>query len=400
MPNNIEESKKVLSVTIDENHMADIIINFLGKKEKLQYEIEKIFHLRLNDIEQFHYLLEEKINKEQYINIQLFTVSFLFDDNTTRIINTIESLNSYHETRDVTPISANLSWNIILQFPNSDTIESQKIDLNFSINPKGNIGEIFLNIEHTNQAWGIEVLNLLKNKILSIIKPEESNLKYARIIKRNINFNVFFNYILIIALTSTIVFFPLSLVTEKNNNKYSKNGISAEYILYKEYKSSKISKDKLNEYMFIISNLDREEQEEALKKYFKKSKLREYLIDSLDKEKTLIGILNKFIGNEILLTADSTEKNRDLESLTEKPRRKILLTIISAILIFIFSYYYLIKYISFHSGKSFILTTNKINYIFEKYNIKKNKREFYSIKLIIFTIISGLLVNYLFQIFF
>lgn len=61
-----------LLIGIDKNHLADLILNFLGKKEVLSYEAKKTFILRLNDIEQFYYLLESKIAKEQYNSLGFF----------------------------------------------------------------------------------------------------------------------------------------------------------------------------------------------------------------------------------------------------------------------------------------------------------------------------------------
>lgn len=50
-------------LSLPEDKFADIIINFLGKKEKIRYRKSTYFIVELQDITQFYYLLDEKIKK-------------------------------------------------------------------------------------------------------------------------------------------------------------------------------------------------------------------------------------------------------------------------------------------------------------------------------------------------
>ena len=46
--------KKEISILLAQEAFVDMILNFLGTKEKLKYATESDFIIRLNDMEQFH----------------------------------------------------------------------------------------------------------------------------------------------------------------------------------------------------------------------------------------------------------------------------------------------------------------------------------------------------------
>jgi hypothetical protein len=144
---NYPESDKnsELSVILSEQKFADMILNFLGKKEKLTYRLkETSFLMRQNDIEQFHYLLDAKISKEHHVHISHFSVNISYNDGSSREISGIDALNKFLETRDVTPSDVTMSWNIIIKYPKSETIENQRIQLSFIRNGTNDDGEILL----------------------------------------------------------------------------------------------------------------------------------------------------------------------------------------------------------------------------------------------------------------
>ena len=168
---NGKNNDKELSILLAQQTFVDMVLNFLGTKEKLNYRTDNDFILRLNDIEQFHYLLEAKIAKEQTVHINHFSVAISYHDGTSREINDIRALNGFIETRDVLPRSVTLTWNVVVDFPTSTSVENQTIELTFSTNRKAEkLGEVILTINHTNQAWGKDtkkqsaILNLVKNR--------------------------------------------------------------------------------------------------------------------------------------------------------------------------------------------------------------------------------------------
>lgn len=365
--NNIVNSNDLLSIDLKKDQMADIIINFLGKKEKLKYLGAKYFTLRLNDIEQFYYLIEEKIKKEQYVNIQLFTVSFLFNDNTTRTINTIRSLNKYTETRDVIPITVTLTWHVILQFPEVNTVETQKIELTF--NTLSYAEGIFLNIEHTNQSWDIEILNLIKDKILSVSSSAPKNVKRMKYIKDDVFDCDNGSRMLLLITVLTISIVMMFSIFESTSLKINYNSKE----IFEEYKNKKISRNDFSDYIYIMNNFDKKMQLVMIEKHMNKSHLQS-------------SVLNK-------ITNIIKEKEIKKKSLY----KNMTITVGSLTLSIFLLYFYMIRYIEYYSIKSYILTTNRSTLTYEKDLKIKNKVEFYSINLIIFTLITGVIVNFIYS---
>ncbi|WP_295435209.1 hypothetical protein [uncultured Thiodictyon sp.] len=153
------------SLALPRDVLADIIVNFLGQRERLSFSKETFFILDLNDLRQFYLLLDAKISKEVNTRLEFFQAAINYDDDTSRTLTSFESLEKFHETRNVVPTGVTLTWHLVFRFPDAPTIETQKINLSFLI-AKGFIdGRVQLSIEHSNPVWGIEVLNLLSNQI-------------------------------------------------------------------------------------------------------------------------------------------------------------------------------------------------------------------------------------------
>ncbi len=206
---------------INKQAFADLILNFLGKKEKLTYNKNSDFLIRLNDIEQFHYLLTAKIEKEQYVFIDHFSVTFEYNDRTSRTINGIESLNKFIETRDVIPYSVSMSWNIILKYPNSETLANQQIECSFVRDVEKNESNVLVLIKHTNQAWSIEVLNLFKDKIGELLTLPDKKMFFFKKAATLFNKDSFTSFLSIIILFF-LGFSFYNISTFANNKNQSK----------------------------------------------------------------------------------------------------------------------------------------------------------------------------------
>ena len=358
--NIMKDDNNQLALTIKENDLANIILNFLGKKETLIYEQEDInFKLYRNDIEQFYYLLNTKIEKESYSNITHFSVTFFYNDNTKREINEIETLNSFLETRDVIPKKIILSWNIILNFPNTQRIENQEVRVEFNILEKTN--SILISIKHTNPVWGTEVLNLFKEHSKSLIDKESQVLVFSKQVIQLFRLENILSTIL-------LLFLPimLSILYNENNIPFNKKQTEIISILIDSEEKHSIS----NLETILISDI-----------ITKKDTNKE--IVSVIKDKKTRAILNLYI-------LEKENKLRD--------KRMMTFIVISTIAGFILIIYLLLKQnIKYFSEKSFILTTARSEKSYDLYKKSKNKMEYYSFSFIFFSVIIGLLVNALYQ---
>lgn len=358
------EEGKELSVILSQESFADMILNFLGKKEKLNYKVSNSYFLmRLNDIEQFYYLLNEKISKEGNKSIDHFLITIYYNDGSSREISGINSLNKFIETRDVIPRSIVLTWNILIKYPKSVNIENQIINITFSTDNDNENGEnILLSIYHTNTSWGIEVLNLFKDKIAELTKKQTKQYTIAKAIK---SFFEPFGYIMAII----CILFGFMMYSMSNAVKVLGNGGETYYKIVQFYvKNPKTTEKDIA--LFIATNLKSE--------YIKK-----VISDKTINNQELVSILSN--------VADDKEKT---ERVQYKDFLKLLATVASVLIII---YFYSIKSTEYYKGKSFILINNRSESEYKEYISSKDKKEFYSITALCVTITCSVIAAFLYD---
>jgi len=352
------QKKKELSLDLDNNLFAELILNFLGKKEKLSYKADISYILRLNDIEQFYYLVNAKIEKEQTVHIEHFLVNFTYSDGTTREISGIESLNGFHEIRDVECTDITLTWNILIKYPNADTIENQTIELSFIINEKNeHEGRVVLSINHTNQSWAIEILNLLKTKIVEVTEKHPKTLRTSMKI---IDFFTLDDFIRVV--------FPLFML------------ISTSVALLM------LPTNKGSEYYYdVVESINTKSQ---------------------NTKETMVALLSvrNMNSNDIMKVADNLITDPKLSNSLQKIakvkeksiidfRKNFFLILASIIAFFASIYFYLKKTIEYYGRDSFIIMNPRTEKEYTNYINSKNKMEYYSLSFILVAIVCGAIGN-------
>lgn len=353
---------KDLSFQLNNGLFADVILNFLGKKEKLKYKPNLFFLLRLNDIEQFYYLINQKVSKEQNIFIDHFLVNFTYNDGTVREISGINALNKFKETRDVIPKDVTLSWNILIKYPNAETVENQKIELSFIRNENNNSqGEVILVISHTNQSWGIEVLNLLKDKIAEVtIKQHKAHLRAE-------NARVFFDFKLMFLFVMLITFGTL-LIQIMGSFQYE--GSKYYYDMIEIWKNSPdLSEIEMS--LFAVENMNGEDLQQFNSNYIDNNNLKS------------------------ILSNIAEVKNK-----TEKFGPLLLWFIGSFGAISLSIWYYLGKVINYYGFNCYILISRRSEVEYEDYLSIKNKMKFFPISFIVIAVVCGVIANFVFRCFF
>jgi hypothetical protein len=165
-----EDSEGDVTLTLRREKFAEFLFGFLGAKETLSKTFNEVFTVKIEDLLQFHYLLIQKIAKEQFISLSLETATIQYDDDTSRTINTIESIEKYNEYRDVGVLSFNLAWDFVFKAPNQTNIQQQKVSIFFeTAGALSGTGTVTVRIEHTNQVWAAEVLHLFEEQLSKIV---------------------------------------------------------------------------------------------------------------------------------------------------------------------------------------------------------------------------------------
>lgn len=88
-------SERDFSLALPKDVLADIIVNFLGQRERLAFSKECFFILDLNDLRQFYLLLDAKISKEVNTRLEFFQAAINYDDDRSRTLTSIESLEKW-----------------------------------------------------------------------------------------------------------------------------------------------------------------------------------------------------------------------------------------------------------------------------------------------------------------
>jgi len=363
------KNESMISLSIEKNTLADIVVNFLGNKEKLFYEDECSYLLRRNDLEQFYYLVDEKIKKEHYIYINSFSVHVSYNDKTSRLINSIEELNRFLETRDVISESVTLTWNVILKYPDAEnrTIENQKIELSFFKSDDVNLGAIKLIVEHTNQAWGGEILNLIKDKILDVCVEEPKIVRLSRLVLSKMTFG---NYALVVLILVVILGLGniLNRVPEPNDKS-----ILAYEIFQENYSKN-----------------------EALVGDYEKSILMlGYLHISQVKEAT-----DRLIHDEVIKKKLLTYYNDNIDTGIDYSEffKIIFYFFVFPVVCFYFvPNAYLKRTINYGSQKCFVLVTPRSEKEYEKYVSDKNRIQYMGITAATFAIITSAIGSYFYN---
>lgn len=368
MKNKISKQKNTsneILFAIPQEDLADLVVNFLGKKETLEYNRNESFLLKYEDISQFYYLLEDKINKEQYTSINHFNISIQYSDSTTRNIDSISSYESFTETRPVTVVGLTLSWNIILKFPNAKNIENQKIELSFLLDKNQPEGYVDLTINHTNQAWSIEVLSLFRNHLDNLLIKTPKPVEWLGKIKRTSSE--------IIQIITVILFLPLVFSLNFGSEIDTFDKVKRESILeVLEYENKSLISISERDYSINIIKIIPPEDilnllssSKSSGNIYVKNILKEYSEIQMGKISRINFILWLFATISIC---------------------------IAIILI------YAKHFLSYYEQKSFILITRKTENEYFWYLEKKGKLQHYSFSLITFSIICSVSANFIYQV--
>ncbi|MFW2577572.1 hypothetical protein [Aliarcobacter butzleri] len=364
-----KEDKKHLQLQLSETSFAEIILNFLGKKQTLSYELEnQNFKIERNDLEQFDFLLSSKLSKENTTKISHFNCSIQYFDDTKREINSVEALHTLYETRGVLVKSVSLQWNIILNFPNAQSVENQVIELTFYTYDKDFLnGAVYLNIEHTNQSWGVEVLNLFKDHIDTLIMKKTKIVKAFDFLSDTISFTNFTLFTMIFLMF--FIFISLIKLDEKKS----------------------VSEFQLNSLKIIAEtsndNINNDERIERLLSF--------YIISSKIKLDDYSLFIKSPETNSLLLNFSKNLKEQDSSFF----KNLIIYTLVSILVIILLKIYttYALEY---YSQKAYILLSKKTENHYNNFLSKKNTYSFYSFTLVVISIVASIIASVIYTYFF
>lgn len=219
---------------------------------------------------------------------------------------------------------------------------------------------IWVVIEHTNQSWAIEILNILKNKIEQTVENPRKSLKWAQAYKS------FVKPEMGLALAPMGFFLLLAFMSD-NYSGQRKEGFNYQ----------------------IATSIE------------KTDNIRDVgvsLIASMSKDSETLTKLSKFDYDSTKLK-DALQVAAKKSSEIERQKGILILSFWAGVVALIIARFYADYYIKHHKNKSFILITPKAEKLFEEEKEEKRTSNFIPTSTVIFTLVMGLLINFITQIF-
>jgi hypothetical protein len=133
-------------------------------------------------------LVDQRIRQQNKGQLIQFTVTVIYDDASSILLNSLDDFINYREVRPQISISTDLSWTYLIHFEDKPIPEKQIIELSISTYRGGKNFDplIFpfehrlrefnstfkIRIQHTARSWGVDIEHLLIGQIKSWVRNE------------------------------------------------------------------------------------------------------------------------------------------------------------------------------------------------------------------------------------
>jgi hypothetical protein len=324
-----------LTLPFTQEQFKEFVSGLFGKPEKIERSIVGDFEVELGDLISLYYLIEERIGQQNKGILGQFSAKIFYDDYSSILLNNLESLSNYSESRVVSPTSVELSWQYLIKFQDKNVPEKQEIEIRIQgLKSRKNIDYLRLNsnysgfilrIEYTARTWATDIDSMLTEHIKNLMKYPNA---------RSVWIQSLYSYKENIATISGVIFFLLSVVggfTSTNFFISSKSKSTTNFLLTAsdldlkvDFLINYISGDGSARFYFFLA-------------IFLLLMLAASIFIAFYIQEEILA--SNFGGGYILLTKKS-KKEREVALRLEKNQfRNFLLTIVVGILVNIFSSY-------------------------------------------------------------
>jgi hypothetical protein len=229
----VDNRKGFLALPFNEEQFKEFLIGLLGKPQKIERIIQGSFEIHLSEVQNFHYLIEQRINQQNDGKLIQFRAKIIFDDKSSVELNSFAELETYNEIRPIISIGIELSWDYLILFKDKKIPEKQTINIGihtgrrFSINILS-FGDDFdfeeaifdIEIQHTARTWAADMEAMLANHINSLMREPSKTRKFVKKNEGTITFLIgvlFFLMAVIGSFWATNIFITSQLSTIGNS---------------------------------------------------------------------------------------------------------------------------------------------------------------------------------------
>ncbi|MGV2289867.1 hypothetical protein AAHK20_14235 [Trinickia sp. YCB016] len=167
--------------------LGDFISGLLGQPQTLEKKTESAFSIDHAWLIHLTSLITQRVAQQNVAEPLTFEATIDYRGGLTRKISTLKSFEHFSETQNVVCVSVKLDISLLIQFPGKNSPEKQQVTIVFKTNEnklsfiesfftKMPIGELNLEIRHTERTWGDDILNLLA-KEFELVQTAENKIK-------------------------------------------------------------------------------------------------------------------------------------------------------------------------------------------------------------------------------
>ncbi|MGD1809256.1 hypothetical protein ACP6PL_28010 [Dapis sp. BLCC M126] len=164
-PFSINRKNPSINLPINMEALKEFVASLLGKAESVEGYIESAFEIDFAGFEQLNYIIDDRITKQNQSVLIEFRAKLFFNDNSLLSFSGIRNFQEYKERRNVICTGFTFTWIYLVEFHDKKVPEKQEI----SILSVEQIPRISYSIRCTNQGWGIEIAELIRNCIKGFV---------------------------------------------------------------------------------------------------------------------------------------------------------------------------------------------------------------------------------------
>ncbi|QLY78058.1 hypothetical protein [Clostridium intestinale] len=170
-----------------DNEFKEFITSLLGEPQSIDGIISGKFNITVSDVDKLHQFISQRIQTQNKGRLIQFVAKVAYNDKSMITLNSLNDFLTYNEIKPLVPTALHITWTYLIKFPEKEYPEKQRISVSF-ISGKFyrkmfdidfftsaiRSGVVEYKIQHTSRSWGVDIENLLTNRINSIIeKPKK-----------------------------------------------------------------------------------------------------------------------------------------------------------------------------------------------------------------------------------
>jgi hypothetical protein len=167
-----------------DEEFGEFISSLLGKPQTIEKVIGGTFAIDDQNIANVCHIVHQRISQQNEAKLIQFTVTIVYDDNSTHLINSLEDFLHYTEVKPLVSVAVHLSWSYLVRFHTKNALEKQTIEMSvlagdsslpqaliedgILIRARQNWGlrsSVLLRISHTERTWGVDMESLLTGHV-------------------------------------------------------------------------------------------------------------------------------------------------------------------------------------------------------------------------------------------